>query len=73
MTSVGQSETWRHAAREVSGLGKNTTRFREDVADAAVKTVLEHLRNDGGAWLTMEGAEEVDRLLDQLTGRGRSA
>ena len=41
---MGQSERWRHAAREVSGIGKSTTRFREDVADAAVRVLLEELQ-----------------------------
>jgi hypothetical protein len=46
-------------------------------ADAAVRVVLEHLRDDGGAWLTYEGAVYVDQLLtvgadDEHTPRGRS-
>lgn len=70
---MSESEAWRHAAREVSGLGKSTTQFREDVADAAVRVALEYLRNDGGAWLTIEGAEEVDRLSRAMPNRPQTA
>ncbi len=61
------SETWRHAAREVSGVGKGTTQFREDVADEVARIVLEAVLRS----LTENEYEEtVQMVRDALRRRG---
>jgi hypothetical protein len=80
LEKLGLSATWRQAAHDAADEFWKTNEATEEhhypdaiaAADAAVRVVLEHLRNDGGAWLTTEGAAEIDhqheRLIAELTG-----
>lgn len=57
---------WYDAQEHVGQADCNPEPYIETAAAAAIRTVLEYLRDDEGAWLTGEGAQRVDRLLAVL-------
>jgi hypothetical protein len=73
MTDVGLSVAWREASADALRNMTGDPYWTADdaaYADAAVRVVLDALRNDCGAWLTFEGAVEVDRQLTLLNQTG---